>query len=959
MPGPAQTVPGQPLLTKFYVPNLRAEHLLRPRLTRRLDEGLARKLTLVCAPAGYGKTTLVAEWVTGHADAPPVRTPGLSGYGRGGTNVFPGPANTYPAQAGPRPGASPPGASRSFAWLSLEAGDSDPVRFLTYLIAALQQIDPAIGREVDPLLRNSMQGGAVPSHEALLTPLINSLAAVPFPFVLVLDDYHLITALKVHLQVAFLLEHQPPQMHVVIATRDDPQLPLAKWRAKGQVVEIRQDDLQFTAEETLEFLRRTAQTDLAADGLAAVQQRTEGWAAGLELLAHSLRNCDDVQVLLESFAGSDRYVLDYLMEEVVQRQPAGIQDFLLKTSILDRLSASLCDAVAGRADSAATLLALEQRNLFIVSLDRSREWYRYHHLFADLLRHRLALQAPESIAQLRARASRWYAENGFPADAVRHALAAHAWDEAAALISELTSPLLKRGEISTLLDWYQALPDRVVRSQIDLCAGISWPLILSGRVDEAERYLALAEEAGQGEELTPRYSGHAGTIAAAHAYIARIRGDGRRAMALSEHALALLPHDSLTDTDALQARGVIATNLGMAYWYAGQLDRANQVLAEAVEMGRRSENQYAGLAAQVFSCKILVARGSLRQAAEAYRQLIKLGGDMPFVALAHSDLAKVLFDRNELAAAADHAAQAVALSRRSGQVDLQLAAARTHALVEQARGKEAAARQAVAEAEQLLQRRDQSPFALGHTLAYHILIALMAGDLGEARHRLDRAPLLSDAASVPDYLLLSLAQARLLLAEARPAEALSLLESRDALLTRAGFTAARIDTRALQALATPARDEALHFLAEALALAAPEGFIRPFVDAGRWLPSGQPMAALLKESAGGIAAPSIDLKPFIGFLLSALRDDAALRLENHPSGTGMTDIRSQPLVEPLSSRELEVLRLLAIGNTNDEISRSLYVSANTVKTHLKSIYRKLDVNSRHEAAGKAGQLGLL
>lgn len=268
MPDPAQTVPGPPLLTKFFVPNLRAEHLLRPRLTRRLDEGLARKLTLVCAPAGYGKTTLVAEWVTGHTASPPVRTSGVSESRRGDSGRSPGPVQAYPAQAGPPSGARltgecptgehPTNKHRSFAWLSLEAGDSDPVRFLIYLIAALQQIDPAVGREVDPLLRSGIQGGAAPSHEVLLTPLINSLASVPFPFVLVLDDYHLITALAVHLQVAFLLEHQPPQMHVVIATRDDPQLPLARWRAKGQVVEIRQGDLQFTAEETLQFLRRTA-----------------------------------------------------------------------------------------------------------------------------------------------------------------------------------------------------------------------------------------------------------------------------------------------------------------------------------------------------------------------------------------------------------------------------------------------------------------------------------------------------------------------------------------------------------------------------------------------------------------------------------------------------------------------------------------------------------------------------
>ncbi len=897
------TIPSPPLLTKLYVPHLRAEHLLRPRLTRRLDEGLTRKLTLVCAPAGYGKTTLVAEWVTGRTAAQ-ARSP----------------KGTVPSSevvSGPR-----------VAWLSLDASDSDPARFLTYLVAALQRIDPAVGRGIEPLLRSDVQSRPVLPHEALLAILINELTSVSFPFVLVLDDYHLITALAVHMQVAFLLEHQPPHMHLVIATRDDPQLPLANWRARGQIVEIRQSDLQFTAEETLEFLRRTAQTELPAAGLAAVQQRTEGWAAGLELLAHSLHHCDDVTSLLESFTGSDRYILDYLMEEVVQRQPAEIQDFLLKTSVLDRLSAPLCNSVTGRTDSSALLLALEQRNLFIVPLDRSRQWYRYHHLFADLLRHRLTLQAPKSIAQLRGRASRWYAENGFPADAVRHALAAHAWDEASALISRLTDSLLKHGEITTLLGWYRALPDSLIRTRADLCTGISWALILSGQVNEAEDYLVLAESAQGGDGL-------AGTIAAARAYVARARGDNRRAMELSERALALLPSDNW------QARGVVATNLGIAYWYAGNLDRADQMLGEAVEMGRRSENQYAGLAAQLFICRIQAARGFVGGAAEGYQQVIQLGGDMPFVSLAHSDLAKLLFDRNELAAAAVHAGQAVALSRRSGQGELQIAAARTLALVEQARDEQAAVRQAVAEVERLALRPDLSPSALRHALAYRILIALMAGNLSEARHLTERSPPLDDIGSLPDYVLLSLAHARLLLAEERRAEAFDLLKKRDAVLTHVGFMAAQVDTRALQALACLSGREALGFLTEALALAAGEEHVRAFVDLG------QPMAALLREAA----ARNIEVA-FIGRLLAALRGDPS-----HRHGEAVT--RSQPLVEPLSGRELEVLRLLTSGNTNDEISRSLYVSANTVKAHLKSIYRKLDVNSRHEAAGKAGKLGLL
>ena len=509
------------------------------------------------------------------------------------------------------------------------------------------------------------------------------MASVSSPSILVLDDYHLISALPVHQQLVFLLEHQPPQMHLVIITREDPPLPLARLRARGQVVEIRQADLQFTTEETADFLRRVAQTELAPDDIAALQQRTEGWVAGLQLLALSLRGHDDIKRMVESFTGSHRYILDYLMDEVFQRQSADVQDFLLKTSILGRFTAPLCDAVAERDDSREVILALGRANLFVVPLDQSREWYRYHHLFADLLHHRLLVESRYDVTQLHKRASQWHAENGFPADAIHHALAASDWERAADLIVSASSDMLKRGEVVTLLGWYKSLPEDFVRAHPRLCFEYSWPLILAGQIDAAAFFLARAEQSAQGDP------GFLGQIAAAQAYIARVSGEGRRAVELSQKALALLPQDDWT------SRSVLAMNVGMAYWYAGHLAGASQALTEAREAAHRSGNNYVEASAQVFLCKVEAARGKLHRAADAYRKVIEEGGQTPIVALAYSDLAKLLYEGNELKAAADHAQQAVELSQRTGNAEFQIAAFRTLALIKQAQGNTLAAQAAL------------------------------------------------------------------------------------------------------------------------------------------------------------------------------------------------------------------------------------------------------------------------
>ena len=871
------------LSTKLYIPPARPGLVPRLRLTARVSEGLTHPLTLISAPAGFGKTTLVSEWHTSDA-----------GHG------FP------------------------LAWLSLDEGDGDPARFFTYLIAALRQIDPAIGRGTQAM----MQSPQPPPPEALLTSLINEIASVSSPFALVLDDYHLIDTPPVHQQLAFLLEHQPPQMHLVLITREDPLLPLSRLRARGQIVEIRQADLQFTTEETADFMRRVAQTELAPDDLAALQQRTEGWIAGLQLLALSLRGHADVKQWVESFTGSNRYVLDYLMDEVFQRQPADVQDFLLKTSILDRLTAPLCDAVVDRGNSRDMLCALEQANLFIIPLDQTREWYRYHHLFVDLLHHRLHVESGHTVNQLHRRASQWYAANGFRADAIRHALAASDWERAADLLLRIGSDMLKRGEVVTLLNWYRALPEDFVHARPRLCYEYSWPLILAAQLDPAEFCLQQAEQAAQNDPV------FLGEIAAAQAYIARVRGNGRRVVELSQRALALLPQDDWG------SRSIVAMNLGMTYWYVGHLAGAQQMLTEAREAAHRSENNYVEATANVFLCRIEAARGKLHRAADAYRQVIDESGQLPVAALGQVDLARLLYEWNDLEAAAHLAQGGIEFSRRSGNVEVLLASYRTLALIKQAQGDISAAQAAIQESSRLAEQPGLSPSAHWYALGYHALIALLGNDLDTAAQLIEQFPALDRVETLPDYLVLSSAQAQWLLRQGQRAACAELLTARHERITRAGVQNAIVETRALQALAAPTSDEALTFLSEALMLAEPEGYVRTFVDLG------EPMATLLREAASQHIATE-----YIGKLL------AAFRLAGYKGRAAPP--RIQPLVEPLSERELEVLRRLAHSQTNQEIAQVLYVSANTVKAHLKSIYGKLGVNSRQQAITKARELGLL
>ena len=913
------------LTTKLHIPPIRSELVSRPRLTERLNEGTTRKLTLVSAPAGFGKTTLLSEW------AAYLRLP-IADFR----------LSVDSAEIANRKSQ----IQNRVAWVSLDKDDSDPARFWAYFIAALQTVQAEAGNAI----LAAFQSPQPPPIEMVLTTLINEIAAMPHHFALVLDDYHQIEAQPIHKALAFLLDHLPPQMHLVIAGRADPPLPLARLRGRGQLTELREDDLRFTPDEAAAFLNQVMGLNLSEQDVAALEARTEGWIVGLQLAALSMRGRQDVGQFVKSFTGSHRYILDYLIEEVFQQQSADVQDFLLRTSILNRLTAPLCDAVLDIRDwrldigpaqaqypisniqypSYQMLEQLEAANLFIIPLDQERRWYRYHRLFADLLRHRLdRVCEPKQVALLHAQASQWYETNVFPADAVHHALAAHDWERAATLVQDLSGSLLERGEVMTLLGWLRALPDEVVRARPQLCLECSWALILTGQLDAAESYLAQAEQAAQDD--APSLGG----IVAAQAYIARTRGDARRTIELSQQALTLLPQYDLS------ARSVVAVNLGIAHWSSGHLTEAEQALIEADHAAQQSGNMYVRLTALSFLGTIQAARGRLHQAAELFRQATRLGGQSPAIAHAHIEFSALLYEWNDLEAAADHPQRGIELSQRGGNVEVQISGYRVLARVRQAQGDASAALAALQKAHQLARDHDVTPFVRARNAAYHVQIALAQDDVAMAMHWAEQVT--EDADAFPVYSFLCLTPVRLLLAQNEKAAAARQLEALYEMAVGAGWQFGVVEVRVLQALAAPTPTTALSFLADALTLAQPEGYVRTFVD------KGEPMAALLREAASqGIATDYVD-KLLAAFGVWEYGGMGVLPPLPH----------TQPLIEPLSDRELEVLQLLADGQTNHEIAQALCVSINTVKTHLKNIYGKLGVHNRREAAAKARELDLL
>src|SRR6266702_4641735 len=573
------------LATKLYLPRLRPNVVSRPRLIERLNEGLHRKLTLIAAPAGFGKTTLVSEWV-----------------------AF---------------------IERATARRSLDEGDNDPARFLAYLVAALQTIAATLGEGVLGVLQSPQP----PPPEAILTALLNEITTLPDHFVLVLDDYHVIDAKPVDIVLTYLVEHLPPQMHLVIATREDPDLPLARLRARGHLTEVRAADLRFTASEAAEFLNQVMGLTLSAEDIAALEDRTEGWIAGLQLAALSLQGHLDVHGFIRAFAGDHRYIVDYLVAEVLQRQPESVRSFLLQTAILDRLHGPLCDAVTVQEQSNARLEALERGNFFVVPLDDKRHWYRYHHLFADVLSAHLRAEQPDQVAPLHRRASAWYEQHGSAADAIRHALAAEDFERAADLVERAVPEMRRIRQEATVLGWLKVLPDELVHCRPVLSVGYAWALLAGGeleaahaRLRDAERWLdttadtselALVPSAEMVVVDEEEFRRLPASIAVYRAALAQVQGDVADTVKYARQALDLVPED-----DHLP-RGAAEALLGLASWASGDLETANRTYADGMARVQRAGNISDAISGTIFLADIRIAQGRLHEAMRTYEHTLQ------------------------------------------------------------------------------------------------------------------------------------------------------------------------------------------------------------------------------------------------------------------------------------------------------------------------------------------------
>jgi LuxR family transcriptional regulator, maltose regulon positive regulatory protein len=898
------------LATKLSIPSSRPERLTRARLAAALESGVNRKLVLVCTPPGFGKTTLVAEWARG--------------------------------------------AKWPIAWLSLDPDDNDPARFWRYVVAAFDRAGLRVGDRVLTLL----DAPGVVSGRGLVTALINEIEDLSDDVALILDDYHVIESSVIHDDVTFLLSHLPPQLHVVISSRSDPPFPLASLRAAGSLAELRAADLRFTSEESAALMGEVWGLNLSGEAVATLESKTEGWAVGLQLAALSLRGRTDPDEFLNAFAGTHRFILDYLSEEVLKRQPDRVRKFLLQSSILERLSGPLCDAVTAGADGQDRLEEVERANLFLVPLDEERRWYRFHHLFRDLLVARLQQSDPEIVPELHRRAAAWCEQHGLIDDAIRHALSSGDASWAARLVEEHLDQSFHRGETAILARWLSLLPGDTVRSVSALCLAQGLMQFHLGHLDAVERLAEHAERAFDPRRAPPSHGvptigGMVADVPAAIALLrselAAGRGDAEGTAVHARSALARIAVDE--EGPRLWARWLLAC----AEWIGGRSAEAERAFTVVLTEGRATPGAYPEMATGSTLARVQRARGKLGAALRTYQEALRFVSESGRLSRYHAGephvgIAQVLYERNELADSLRHLSEGIGLCRHVIVLTERDRGLATLAWIRRARGEADAAFAAIDEACAMYPGPDVvSLFRRAPSERARLLLA--QGRIDEARRWTEQRGLTDEDevsyARERDYLVL----VRVLLARSEPARALGLLTRLEALAESQDRSGSVIEIRALRALALQAagdHDAALVTLTNALSLARPEGHIRVFVD------EGPRMAALLRglinaSTRGGSPSISRAVQEHLHRVVRAFEppkaDDARASMS--------------ALVEPLTKRELEVLSLVAAGRRNREIADELVVTLETIKKHVSHIFDKLGATNRTEAVNQARELGLI
>jgi len=917
----------QLLATKLYIPPVRPELVSRHRLIARLNSGLHRNLTLISAPAGFGKTTLIGEWL------------GIVQNDNGKTNR----------------------AECKVAWLSLDHGDNDPTRFLSYFVTALSRVDggeTAVGRGALGMLQSTQ---SLPT-ESVLTTLINDLAAITGKVIFVLDDYHLIDSQSVHDTLSFFIENMPLQIHLVIVTREDPLLPIPRLRARDQLTELRAADLRFTSSEVVDFLNRVMRLNLSMEDITALETRTEGWIAGLQLAAISLQGKEDTTKLIRSFSGSHRLVLDYLVEEVFNQQPEEIQSFLLQTAILNRLTGSLCDALIDQGNSQFILETLDHSNLFIIPLDSERYWYRYHHLFADLLLQRLQRNYPERISTLHRRASEWYEQNGFIDKAIAHSLKACDFERAADLVESEWIPMNTSYRSITWLGWAKSLPDEVVSSRPGLCAAYGWALLDTGdlvaaelRFRDAERWLNILPS-GNKQNITSSDEGKvlneeelrslATSIANGRAYLAQALGDVNGTVKYARQASSLLYEDDYFE------RGLSNILPGFAYWADGNLDAAQAAITDAISNMRMAGKIPFIISFTSYLTDIMATQGRLSEAEKEYLQLLEFtaeqgGPEVKETAVLHLGLSELYLEQGNMGAAKKHLQKSEELGEQPAFPPWYRHLIFAHYRVLETQRDWEGITELLSEADHLYYRHP-----IPDIRPLKALIArtwLLQDKLDDVQNwaRAQRLSINDDLTYIHEFehvllVRLLIAQYRNFRMDGYIHDAMRLLERLLNAAEEGGRMGSIIEILGLQALAYDAQGDvpsALVPLKRTLMLAEPECYVQTFVR------EGAPMGELLKK----ISFDDERATEYVQKLLACFDDRNAQSIS----------LDEQPLIEPLSERELEILRLIAEGLSNQEIGLQLYLSLNTVKAHTRNIYGKLGVNSRTQAAAKARTLGIL